>query len=218
MIIFQSKPRNKLLADILRRCDMVDEFWNGVNEMIKNQLKLGKNPPNYKESTEKKVVLQLDWSIADIDFAKYMIKLGDEKQKLLNDKQLTILWKIKQWEKIQIDNIVNWLLKDELIEKTSRWKYILCKRYYQDARKKIEYSKNKRINTTDLLVLLNKYLSDHQEWLTKEEIMQIPLLNDFSRISIYTRLKDFEKKGYIKMDWIKKSKKTKWVLIEKIPV
>lgn len=212
----ESKPRNKLLADILRRCDMVDEFGNWVNKMIKNQLKLGKNPPNYKESTDKKVVLQLDGSIADLDFAKYMIKLGDEKQRLLNDKQLTVLWKIKQWEKIQADNIVAWLIKDDLIEKASYWKYVLCKRYYQDTKQKIEYSKKKRIDTTEIIVLLNKYLSDHKEWLTKDEIMQIPLLNDFSRIYIYTKLKDFQKQWYIKMDWINKSKKTKRVLIEKI--
>lgn len=50
-IISESKPRNKLVADILFKCELVEQFGNGVNLMYKNQLSLGKNPPNYKNST-----------------------------------------------------------------------------------------------------------------------------------------------------------------------
>ncbi len=214
----ESKPRNKLLADTLRICNMVDEFGNWVNKMITNQLRLWKNVPDYSESTKNKVVLTIDGSIVDIDFAKYMIKLGDEKQKSLNDKQLNILRKIKQWEKIHIDSSVTWLLDDWLIEKAWHGNYILCRKYYTDHWNKITYSEKKPISKLDIKVLLNKYLWDHAEWLTKNEIMDIELLKPFSWIKIYYLLKMYQKDWYITMEGKNRSINAKWKLIKKLPL
>ena len=52
--------------------------------MYKNQLELGKNPPDYKHSTDKRVVLELDGKIQDIEFAKYVLKIAESKNKIFN--------------------------------------------------------------------------------------------------------------------------------------
>jgi len=130
-----------------------------------------------------------------------MIKLGDEKQNALNDKQLNILRKIKQWEKVHIDSSVTWLLDDWLIEKAWHGSYILCRKYYTDHWNKITYSEKKPISKLDIKVLLNKYLWDHPEWLTKNEIMNIELLKPFSWAKIYGLLKEYQTSWHILISW-----------------
>jgi len=216
----ETKPRNKLLADALRMCNMVDEFWNWVNKMIANQLRFWKNMPDYSESTKTKVILTLDGSIADMGFAKYMIQLWDEKQKMLNNKQLTILWKIEKWEKIKSDNILIWLLNQWLIEKTWHNNYILCKKYYLYHGQKVDYTNKKPISEIEIKIniILNKYLWDHKSWLLKREIMSIEIFKKFSWMKIYNLLKKYKTDGYIEMDWKDRSKNTRWKLIKKLPI
>lgn len=100
--------------------------------MYKNQLSLGKNPPNYKNSTDKRVVLELDGNIQDLEFAKYVLKVADSKNKLLNDEELLMLHKIKNSEQIASSNITEELLELGLIEKIGFSKYMLSKQYYTD--------------------------------------------------------------------------------------
>lgn len=89
----ESKVRNKLIADVLFRCEFVEQFGMGVNLMFKNQLSLGKCPPDYSLSDYNRVVLRLDGTIQDIEFAKYVLKIADEKQKFLSDEELILLYR-----------------------------------------------------------------------------------------------------------------------------
>ncbi len=118
-IIDESSPRNKLLADILFKCELVDQFGNGVNLMYKNQLSNGKTPPDYKQTTDSRVVLSLDGNIQDIEFAKYVMRVAEKKGKELNDAELIVLNRIKTNEIIQPNQVTDDLLELGLIEKIS---------------------------------------------------------------------------------------------------
>ena len=144
-IINESKPRNKLIADALYKCDFVEHFGNGVNLMYQKQLSLGKNPPDYLSSDDNRVVLNLDGMIKDIEFAKYVFRVADKEQKILNDQELIVLNAIKENKKVKSKQIANNLLDLGLVEKVGYGKYVLSKKYYDYANKKGEYTRRKGI-------------------------------------------------------------------------
>ncbi|MEA3343397.1 MAG: ATP-binding protein [archaeon] len=162
-IMDQTKTRNKLIADVLYKCEFVEQFGNGVNLMIKNQLNLGKNPPDYSRTDRHHVVLEIDGTIKDIEFAKYVYRIAEQKQKTLNDKELIILHKIKNNEKVESEQITKNLLNLGLIEPISRSKYILSKAYYQRIDKKGEYTRLRGLDKETNKELILKHLKHHKK-------------------------------------------------------
>lgn len=210
-IIYESKPRNKLLADILFKCELVEQFGNGVNLMYKNQLSLGKNPPNYKNSTDKRVVLELDGNIQDIEFAKYVLKVADTKNKLLNDEELLILHKIKNNEQVTSSNITEELLELGLIEKIGFSKYMLSKQYYTDMNQKGKYTKKKGLSRSKNKELIIQHLHDFKS-ATKADFAEV-FKFELSGKEISNLLEELKREGKIYFEGTPRSSKGSWKLI-----
>ncbi len=214
----ESKPRNKLLADVLRWCDMVDEFWNWVNKMIKNQLKLWKNPPSYSKSTHQKVVLELDGTIVDLEFARYIIKAGNDTNVELNDRELMLLQKIKnKWKYNQLD-ISQRILQYHLIEKVWRWKYMLSRQYYEDHWKKGNFTENRPMDNNEIKFLIMRFIKDNKWSATKKEILEIESLRDVHSMQIYRLLCQLRTGGYIALDWKPRSPNARWKVIKDLTI
>lgn len=209
-IIDESKPRNKLLADILFKCELVEQFGNGVNLMYKNQLSLGKNPPNYRGSTDKRVVLELDGNIQDIEFAKYVLKVADDKNKLLNEEELLILHKIKNNEHIQSSPITENLLELGLIEKVGFSKYMLSKQYYTDMNQKVQYTKKKGLSRNKNKELILQHLREFNS-ATKADFTEM-FKFELSPKEISNLLEDLKRQGKIQFEGIPRSSKGFWKL------
>ena len=195
-IINESKPRNKLIADVLYKCEFVEQFGSGVNLMYKNQLSLGKNPPDYSRSDENHVELVLDGTIKDIEFAKYVFRVANEKQKILNDQELIILNAIKDNKKVKATQITKNLLELNLIEKIGYGKYVLSKRYYDYSNKKGVYTRrrgldketNKKLILEHLKNYKKGYISDFEE-----------VLKDVPRPTIHRYLRELKKEKKIEL-------------------
>lgn len=181
----ETRARNKLIADVLFKCDFVEQFGNGVNLMIRNQLSYGKNIPDYRNTTYSKVILKIDGTIQDYEFAKYVYLVTIKKGKILNDKELLILNKIKLNQKVEANEMTNNLLNLELIESLGRDKYILSKKYYRKMDKKGEYTRkrglDKETNKSLILDHLKKwgkgYMYEFKDVFKRE--IQKPRINKY---------------------------------------
>lgn len=160
-MIDETKTRNKLIADVLFKCDFVEQFGNGVNLMVKNQLSSGKNVPDYSKTTDDKVVLRIDGTIQDAEFARYVYLAAMKKGTSLDDKELLMLNRIKLNQKVEFNDRIDNLLHLGLIESPSRGKYILSKQYYRKIGRKGEYTRKRGLDKekNKLLILnhLNKW-------------------------------------------------------------
>lgn len=212
-IISESKPRNKLVADILFKCELVEQFGNGVNLMYKNQLSLGKNPPNYKNSTDKRVTLELDGNIQDVEFAKYVLKIADSKNKLLNDEELLILHRIKSNEQITSNYVTEQLLELGLIEKIGFSKYMLSKQYYTDMNQKGKYTKRKGLSRGKNKELIIQHLNDFKS-ATKADFAEV-FKFELSGKEISNLLEELKREGKIYFEGIPRSSKGTWKLTNK---
>ena len=162
-IIDQSKTRNKLIADVLFKCQMVEQFGSGVNLMFKQQLALGKNPPNYKKSDENHVILELDGMIQDLEFASYVLRIADKKQKQLNGEELIVLNNIKNNKQTKATEITKNLEELGLIERINNKKWILSKQYYTAVAHTGKYTRNRGLDKRTNKMLILEHLKQHKK-------------------------------------------------------
>lgn len=212
-IIDESSPRNKLLADILFKCELVDQFGNGVNLMYKNQLSNGKTPPDYRKTTRDRVVLSLDGNIQDIEFAKYVMRVAEKKGKELNDSELIVLNKIKGNEIVTMSPVTNELLELGLIEKISFNRYMLSKQYYTDTNQRAKYTKKKGLARPHYKELILEHLNHFPNGASKQEIAG---LFEFSLTGrqIADLIDDLKNEERIYYDGLPRSSKGNWRLIK----
>lgn len=209
-IIDETKPRNKLIADILFKCEMVEQFGTGVNLMYRNQLTLGKLPPNYEKSDDNRVELSLDGKIQDKEFAKYVMRIAEEKNKELNDQELVLLNRIRKNQTIQSNNITDSLLELGLIEKLGRNRYMLSKQYYVDIDQKWEYTKKKGLTKEKNKELILQHLVNFGPS-KKEDFIQL-FQNSLSERQISWLLVVLKKEDKIKFEGPPRSRNAKWAL------
>lgn len=211
-IIDETKPRNKLLADILFKCDIVEQFGNGVNLMYQNQLSVGKSPPDYSKTTDHNVILRLDGTINDIEFAKYVIRVAESIDKELNDEELIILNKIKRGLKIDEEPVVLRLFNLGLIEKAGYGKYMLSKQYYVDTNQKATYTKIKGITKNTQKELILQHLRNFDDGARKVDFSEL-FKHELTSSQIDWLLKSLKKDQKVYFDGKQRSSKGVWRLV-----
>lgn len=159
-IIDVSKPRNKLIADVLYRCELVEQFGNGVDLMVANQLSLGKELPDFSGSDDDHVILRLEGAIQDVEFAKYVLVVADTKGKMLSDRELLLAHRIKSGVKIAETDMASALLGMGLIEKIGRGRFVLAKQYYQDMKQEAQYTRQRGLSKNKNKQLILQHLHD----------------------------------------------------------
>lgn len=162
-MIDRTKTRNKLIADVLYKCGFVESFGHGVNLMVKNQLSLGKEYPNYKETDNYHVVLKINGNIEDPEFTKYVYRITHNLNKILNDEELRTLYSLKDSPQKCLSAKIRKLLDTGIVEKTSRGKYMLSRKYYDYIDKKAEYTRRKGLDKQTNKELIIKHLEYHKK-------------------------------------------------------
>lgn len=74
------RPRNPLLADVLKRAGIVERIGRGVNTIFEEQLRSGRPAPSYDQSDEDGVLLALPGGRANLDFVRWVIEEGQRRQ------------------------------------------------------------------------------------------------------------------------------------------
>lgn len=193
-IIDQSKPRNKLIADVLNKCGLVEAFGMGVNLIVKNQLKVGKSLPDYSESDKYHVVLDISGEIQDLRFTEYVYRVANDLQKSLNDEELRALYMLKDQPGIGNPIILNKLEKIGIVEKTEQNKYMLAKQYYEYTGEKGIYTRRKGLDKETCKELILKHLNHHKIGYMDEFI---EVLRDVPKQTINNYLKELKDEGKI---------------------
>ncbi|MCX6750169.1 MAG: hypothetical protein NTZ83_01815, partial [Candidatus Pacearchaeota archaeon] len=193
----ETRVRNKLLAEVLSKCDFVESFGNGVDLMIQNQLSMGKRKPDYEKTTKYKVVLDIDGTIYDSKFARYVSRVAIEKSKELSYKELLVLMSIKEGKSPLSQEITKNLLSLELIEKVGARKYILSKKYYFDIGKAGEYTRRRGLDKHKNKELILQHLKIHKKGYMKD-FMDI-FSEDVPRSTVSNWLGELKDEGKIEL-------------------
>ena len=173
-----SKPRNRHLAEILRRTGLIEKAGMGVKRMFYMQLISGKEPPIYETDGYTVRVILRDGIISE-SFVKFA-KEADREGKSLGLDELLILSALRRRREItlkdaskilQLDatrskEILNKMVSDNLLEKSGIKKgvvYRLSGKVYKKLGESVAYIREKGIDELRYEELILEYVKRYGE-------------------------------------------------------
>lgn len=94
-ILDQSRPRSPILAAAFKRAGLVERRGKGVNEMYEQQLRAGRDTPDYSRSNSFGVTVIVSLSNADLDLVRFLLSWEDDNQKPLKLNELRAVHEVK---------------------------------------------------------------------------------------------------------------------------
>ena len=94
-ILDQSRPRSPILAAAFQRAGLVERRGKGVNDMFEQQLRAGRDTPDYSRSTADSVVVRVPLGTADLDLVRFLLTWENDHQHPLSLDELRVVHEIK---------------------------------------------------------------------------------------------------------------------------
>ncbi len=201
-ILDKQMPRNRRIAETFAKCGLVERSGQGADRMFEEAIEQGKSLPDYSLGDSYQVILKLDGRVIDEYFLKFLEKASSERKHPFTTHELLVLDTIHNGGKIRpnLRYVIQVLLQDGIIERMSRNKFILSKKFYVLSGKKGVYTRKKGLDRETNKQLLLKHIRENaQTGSTMPEFRQIlPECTDIMIRNLINELrtdKQIEKKG-----------------------
>ncbi|MEQ1617109.1 MAG: ATP-binding protein [Terricaulis sp.] len=144
-ILDRQRPRNRRLAEALKRCGLVERSGQGADLMFRRCIETSKPLPDYSSSDADAVVLELRGEAADPAFIRFLEELGEERGQAFTTADLLVLDLARRGQAIgaQIKDRAALLVDAGALERTGRGKFILSQRYRAFAGERPQYTREK---------------------------------------------------------------------------
>lgn len=163
------KYRNKWLANAMVNLNMIDSLGFGISKMYNSQMKRFFPLPDYSQTTNNEVVLEIYGHSIDEKYSKLLI----EKKDNLLLTEVVLLDKIQKGQSIS-DDAAKLLKKSRLIE-GRKPNYFISSEIAAITNQKASYTKSKGLNKEILKSFILQHIDNHG-YATREEIDEL-LLN-----------------------------------------
>lgn len=184
IITHPSKPRNKLIAEMLQRLKYVQRTGQGVDIIYKEMVSMGKPYPEYVLYDEA-VSLTLKNSIVSTEFVKFIVQEQNDNQIVFNLTELMILRYLLDNRTIRLSEAQTLtqatagevkrscvtLSKIGLIETIGR-EYMLTAKGYACVKSDVKYTKDRLIQHLRAKALIMDYL-ENNEFITNQSIREL---------------------------------------------
>ncbi len=169
IILINSTPRNRVLADVFARTGIVERSGQGVDKIFYNCIRESRGYPDYTNSDDFQVELVLPISVEDPAFLLFI----RDKQSKLDDSDMLSLFEIMELDKIRRNEKngeldipkVKKLVQKGLVEKKGRTKgtqYRLSKDYFQFTGKEAKYALGMRPDREAAFYAIRKFFEDFE--------------------------------------------------------
>ena len=164
-ILWKQAPRNRLIADGLARCGLVERSGQGADRMFEESIKNGKREPDFARTDEHEVWLSLDGQVSDQRFLRYLERVSSETQATFRTDDLVALERVHRAEPLseQLRDRIPALLKRGLVERAGRGKIILSQRLYGFLGEKGTYTRKRGLDRDTNKELLLKHIRDNSQ-------------------------------------------------------
>ncbi len=200
-ILDRQSPRNRRIADIFAKCGLVERSGQGMNLMYELCIQESKSTPDFANSDQYQIVLNLDGEVQDPRFLQFLEKVGRETLKLFSTTDFLLLDHIHRERKIpeHLRKRLQSLVEMGIVERFGRGrgvKYVLSRRYYKMAGEKGTYTRKKGLDRDTNKTLLLKHVKENRENGSRlKELMQV--LPALSRGQVQTLLRELKAVGLI---------------------
>ncbi len=159
-LIYKQNPRNRRVAETLRRCNLVERAGQGADLLFRTSVLESKPLPDYHRSDDYEVNLVLAGGIQDEQFLRFLERVGEERLASFSTDDFLLLDAVHN-ERVLTDHLrrhIPALVEHGVIETKGRGRgarYILSERFYKFAGRPGTYTRRKGLDKeTNKLLLL----------------------------------------------------------------
>lgn len=112
LLTTEPRPRNRTLADAMKRIGLVERSGRGVDTIYRGMLKFGRPAPDYGRTDASSVVLRLPTEAADLDFRRLVVEEERRRGSELPIDSLIALAALRELKRVSADELAARIQRD----------------------------------------------------------------------------------------------------------
>ncbi|MDH4907163.1 ATP-binding protein [Xanthomonas axonopodis pv. ricini] len=206
LLTTEPRPRNRALADAMKRIGVVERSGRGVDTIYRGLLRFGRSAPDYSRTDSHSVVVRLDTGAADLDFGRMVVEQERRSQGELPIDSLIALAALRELKRVTADELAARIQRDPasakrtlealteagLIEahgQTRGRSYTLSAAVYQRQGEKAAYTRQAGFTSLQNEQLVLNYVQQHGQ-IRRAEVMELCRLGALQAKALSGRLKE----------------------------
>ncbi|HEX5786069.1 MAG TPA: crosslink repair DNA glycosylase YcaQ family protein, partial [Burkholderiaceae bacterium] len=112
LLTTEPRPRNRALADAMKRVGLVERSGRGVDTIYRGMLKFGRPAPDYGRTDSGNVVVRLPTDAADLDFRRMVVEEERRRSGELPIDSLIALASVRELKRVTTDELAGRIQRD----------------------------------------------------------------------------------------------------------
>lgn len=112
LLTTEPRPRNRALADAMKRIGVVERSGRGVDTIYRGMLKFGRPAPDYGRTDAGNVVLQLPTVPADVAFRRMVVDAERQRSAELPIDSLIALAALREFKRLTAEGLAQYIQRD----------------------------------------------------------------------------------------------------------
>lgn len=117
LLTTEPRPRNRALADAMKRIGVVERSGRGVDTIYRGLLKFGRPAPDYSRTHSNGVVLLMPTEAADLDFRRLIVEEERRRNSELPIDSLIALSVLREFKRMSVEELARRIQRDMTIAK-----------------------------------------------------------------------------------------------------
>lgn len=210
LLTTEPRPRNRALADAMKRIGVVERSGRGVDKIYRGLLKFGRPKPDYSRTDSNSVVLRLATDAVDLEFARLVVEQERQRDAELPIDSLIALSVLREFKRVSADELAVQIQRDAASAKrtlealaeaglveahgsTKGRSYTLSVAVYQRQGNKAAYTRQAGFAAIQQEQMVLSYIAQHGR-IKRAEVMDLCRLSGSQAGKL---LKGLKKKGKI---------------------
>ncbi|MBV6857898.1 putative DNA binding domain-containing protein [Xanthomonas campestris pv. zingibericola] len=206
LLTTEPRPRNRALADAMKRIGVVERSGRGVDTIYRGLLRFGRPAPDYSRTDSHSVVVRLDTGAADLDFGRMVVEQERRSNGELPIDSLIALAALRELKRVTADELAARIQRDPasakrtlealteagLVEahgQTRARSYTLSAAVYQRQGEKAAYTRQAGFTSLQNEQLVLNYVQQHGQ-IRRAEVMELCRLGALQAKALLWRLKE----------------------------
>jgi ATP-dependent DNA helicase RecG len=211
-ILFRQAPRNRLIADALEKCGLVERSGQGMDLMFTESIKEGKRTPDLSGTDDYRVRVTINGEIQDPRFLVFLERIGKDRLASFSTSDLLALDYVHRGEAVPpgLKHQVQRLLDNGVIERVGLGRgvrHILSRQFYGFLGRRGAYTRERGLTRETSRALLLQHLRTFGIATITDFEQVLPAL---SRSQIHSLLRSLRKEGKIRR--VGEKRGSKWEL------
>jgi len=112
LLVTEPRPRNRALADAMKRIGVVERSGRGVDTIYRGMLKFGRSAPDYTRTDAQNVVLRMPTEPADLEFRRLVVDEERRRNSELPIDSLIALGALRQLKRLSAEELAQRIQRD----------------------------------------------------------------------------------------------------------